>query len=152
MITIFSAILQFGGHFENARTDIFFTFISLYYLNTIVSEIIMLSEFCMTKNIQIIIYYLRYMVKIQNGHQWTKMAAKKMPNTFFLNNMTYFYQKKWHWQKSTKCFTHWHNSKYYIYIYIVTYPEFVSTNPERSHAVSLESQSQPRSQCHLQIS
>ena len=53
----------------------------------------MLSAFYMTKNIQIIIYYLIYMVKIQNGRQWTKMATKKMPTTFFLNNMTYFIKK-----------------------------------------------------------
>ena len=33
------------------------------------------------------------MVKIQNGRQWTKMATKKMPTTFFLNNMTYFIKK-----------------------------------------------------------
>ena len=55
--------------FINTRTDIFFIFISLCYLNTILSEIIMLSAFYMTKNIQIIIYYLRYMVEIQNGRQ-----------------------------------------------------------------------------------
>ena len=53
----------------------------------------MLSAFYMTKNIQIIIYYLIYMVKIQNGRQWTKMATKKMLTTFFLNNMTYFIKK-----------------------------------------------------------
>ena len=53
----------------------------------------MLSALSMTKNFPIKIYYLRYMVIIQNGRQWTKVAAKQIPTTFFLINRTHFIKK-----------------------------------------------------------